>query len=217
MSEELKAWAANSYFKGDDGMPMRWFHGTDVEVPFNIFAYCEEASLGFHFGTSSAANDRLAQIFRMTNEPEGSIIPVYCRAERPLMLNDLFTWDQWDVVSALRDCDLITDEEAEFIADSASAEMLYAAIEEAGYDCVLYTNVCESRNEGGESLMVWRAAQIKGMCSASFDLADPRILSQLPVSDEELRWYESREAEINRCRDELRALRETCSPAPSVG
>jgi hypothetical protein len=207
MTEELRDWAEGSHFNDADGTPRRWFHGTDIEDSFNIFAYFDEASLGFHFGSVSAANDRLAQIFRMTDEPGGNIIPVHCRGVRPLVLNDLYTWGQWDVASALGDCGILTDDEVEFVAASASAAMLFAAIEEAGYDCVLYTNVCESMETAEESLMVWRAALVKGEHSVSFERDDPRILSQLDPTDEDWQWHRSLEREIDSCREELRSMR----------
>jgi len=207
MGDGLKSWASGSYFKDHDGMLQRWFHGTDADEPFNIFAHCDDASLGFHFGSAAAANDRLSQISVDDDDFAGNIIPVFCRAANPLVLADLYTWGQWSVASALRDCGILAEDEAEFVAGSTSAEMIYAAIEEAGYDCVLYTNACESRDTGEMSLMIWRAALVKGIHSLEFEKEDPRILSQLPVSDDERRWFEYREAEIDRCREELRALR----------
>jgi hypothetical protein len=212
MSKQLDAWAEGSYFADDGtGQPVRWFHGTDIDDHFNVFARCDEASLGFHFGTADAANDRLRQIECLADG--GSIIPVYCRAANPLVLNDLFTWSQWDVASALCDAVILTEDEAEFVADSASAEMIYAAIEEAGYDCVLYGNVCEARASGQNSLMVWRASLIKGVNSSAFDRNEPRILSQLPASDDELSWHSHIETGIENCREELRAFRAS-SPVP---
>jgi hypothetical protein len=212
MDVTLEAWAAGSHFLNEDGSVTRWFHGTDIDDQFNIFARCDDASLGFHFGTADAANDRLKQIECLADG--GSIIPVYCRAANPLVLSDLFTWSQWDVASALCDAGVLTEDEAEFVADSASAEMIYAAIEEAGYDSVLYGNLCEARDSGQESLMVWRAALVKGVNSASFDWEDPRILSQLPATQDEMSWYGYREREIDSCREELRALRAS-SPVPA--
>lgn len=207
MDDGLKSWAAGSYFSDPDGMLQRWFHGTDAEEQFNIFAHCDDASLGFHFGSAAAANDRLSQISVDDEGFAGSIIPVFCRATNPLVIADLYTWGQWSVASALRDSGILTEDEAEFVTDSASAEMIYAAVEEAGYDCILYTNACESRDSGEMSLMIWRAALVKGVHSLEFDREDPRILSQHSASDDERSWFEHREAEIDRCREELRALR----------
>lgn len=210
MANDLKSWISGSFFRDASGSPKPWFHGTDITDPFNIFACCEESSLGFHFGTAAAANDRLAKISMDDGELAGNIIPVFCRASNPLILDDLYTWGQWSVASALRDCGILTDEEAEFVADSASAEMIYAALEEAGHDCVLYTNACESREDGEVSLMVWRAEMIKGIHSEVFEIDDPRILSQLPVLDHEGSWHASLASEIDRCRDNLRKYRQNC-------
>lgn len=207
MREGFQKWIEGSHFVNDDGVPSVFFHGTDVENPFNIFAYCDEASLGFHFGTAAAASDRLVQTACSGDEVCGLIIPVHCRAQRPLVLDDLFTWSQWETVGALVDAGVITEDETDYVVESMSGEMIYAAVEEAGYDCVLYTNTCEAKDDGEHSLMIWRASLVKGIHSATFDPSDPRIMSQLAVSDDEAIWYEEREREIDACRSQLRSLR----------
>jgi hypothetical protein len=205
MTRELEFWAKGSAFVDEQGKLERWYHGTDYEDGFNIFARYEDSSIGFHFGTAEAANDRLNQIDCL--EDNGNILAVYCRAQRPLVLDDMYTWDQWDVAQALRMVGVLTEDEAELVADSINAEMIYASIEEAGYDSVLYRNECENKQGQQLSLMVWRANLIKGINSASFDKDDPRILSQLPVGESELAWYTSNERSIDACREELRAYR----------
>lgn len=207
MGAALKEWIEGSHFVSADGVPVILYHGTDVEEPFNIFAYCDETSLGFHFGSVDAAHDRLRQISSEPGDQNRNIIPVYCRATSPLVLNDLYTWGQLDVTSALVDQGIITEEEAEFVLGSASAEMLYAVIEAAGYDCVVYTNICEDGSSHSESLMIWRASLVKGVHSTAFDTNDPRILSQTAASEQERSWYDIREQEIKECRNALLSLR----------
>lgn len=100
MRDTLKNWMEGSAFLDDDGRPVVFFHGTDAHDQFNVFTRFDEQSLGFHFGSAEAANDRLRQIFRMVpqDENEGLIVPVYCRAANPLRLEDLYTWGQRAVV-----------------------------------------------------------------------------------------------------------------------
>lgn len=204
----FEQWAKGSALVDADGYMRRWYHGTDVTEPFNIFAYYEECSLGFHFGSARAANDRISKITWEPGEVTGTVIPVYCRAMSPLVMDDQIIWDQWSVASSLGALGLLSEDEVEFVADSASAEMLYAVLEEAGFDCVLYTNVCEAREENDVSLMVWRAELVKGVNSAIFDREDPRILSQIAVAERDELMHRSNLEAIEACRSELRAFRD---------
>lgn len=51
-----------------------WHHATDVERPFAIFARQDEGSIGFHFGTHSAAMERHRIMFPMIDQSEGYIV-----------------------------------------------------------------------------------------------------------------------------------------------
>lgn len=201
-----REWAAGGAFLRPDGLPSAWFHGTDINAPFNVFARWEDFSLGFHFGSAEVANARLADI-GMDEAAAPVIIPVWCRARRPLRLPDLFTWEQADVVDALYVAGAVDDEAAEFVEESASAEAVYAAIEEAGYDCVVYGNRCEFKERETDSLCVWRAELLKSPFAATFDARDPRLLPQSETAEADLGWWRATSTAIEEARSELRLLR----------
>lgn len=213
MAGTFEDWIEGSAFVGEDGRPTMFFHGTDIHDPFNIFTRFEDHSLGFHFGSMEAANDRISQIFRMAppDENEGLIIPVYCRARNPLRLEDQYTWEQDAVVAALAEAGVLSEEEEEFVADSASAEMIFAAVEAAGYDCIVYRNRCEAENEAHDSILVWRAELLKSPYSLSFDMNDPRLLPQNETSEFDTYEWECREEAIVNCKEDLRMFRQASS------
>lgn len=188
-------------------MPRLWLHGTDVDTPFNVFCRWEDFSLGFHFGGPEAANARLEAI-QADGEMAGSIIPVYCRAVRPLRLPDLYTWGQSEIVDALAEAGVLANEDEEdFVYEEASAEAIFAALEEAGYDSVVYGNRCEHKERETDSLCVWRAELLKSPFAASFDPADPRLLPQLPAAGRDLTAWTSIGMEIEQAKERLRQLR----------
>jgi len=209
-------WLEGSAFS-DGGRPTVLFHGTDLHEPFNIFTHWEgEASVGFHFGTREVANSRIDEIFRMAppDERAGVIIPVICRAGNPLYLHDLYTWQQDDFANALHDAGVLaTEQEVEWAIETYSEARLFAAMEEAGFDCLVYGNVCEHKTEVTDSVMIWRAEQLKSPFAASFDPADPRLLPQneTPAQDYD-RWRELAE-DIAEARRDLARLRAN-APGP---
>lgn len=209
MRDALAKWIEGGAFVEDDGRPTMFFHGTDVHDPFNVFTRFEDQSLGFHFGSVEAANDRLDQIFRMAppDENEGIVIPVHCRARNPLRMDDLYTWGQGSVVRALVEAGVAGEDEEEFLEDSACAEMLFAALEEAGYDCIVYRNLCEAETNAHDSILVWRAELLKSPYSQDFALDDPRLLSQNETAESDLSDWGYVADCIERCRVELQGFR----------
>lgn len=214
---EIGKWADGSAFV-ENGTPKLWFHGTDLHDPFNIFAYCGEGSLGFHFGDQKAANNRIDEIFRMmhTEENEGIIIPVICRATNPLVLSDLYTWGQHDVASALADAGVIDDEEIDFVADLATEAALFAAIELASYDCIVYRNLCENKDEPTQSLLIWRAELLKSPYAASFEKDDPRLLPQNHTLDSDYQSWKQLASDIENEKVEIECNRENAK-VPAFG
>ena len=200
-------WIEGNVLEGPGGDPTCWFHATDAAEDFNIFAMCGEGSVGFHFGTRETAGVRLLHMA----DPAlpGRLLRVAIRAENPLRMSDHLTWDIRDVASQLVALGKVTEEVGETVAGSHEVEWLYAALEMAGHDAVVYPNETEG---GGDSVFVWRAEQVKSVDAASFDREDPRILPQAPVSamDTEL-WLAGRKA-IAAAREELEVL--TAFPRP---
>lgn len=182
-------WIAGAAFNDRRGVPQIWHHGTDADE-FNVFTRWDDASIGFHFGTLEAAKHRTDIIYRMSETNGGTIIPVLCRAQRPLRLRDQFMWEQDDVARALLNAGVLkSQDEVDFVIDDASEAMIFAAIEAAGYDCVVYKNECETDGKSSDSLMVWRAELLKHPEASRFDLDDPRLLPQKMAAEKDIkRW-----------------------------
>lgn len=207
-SRQIGEWADGAAFN-EGGMPRAWFHGTDCDTRFNIFTRWEDFSIGFHFGGAQAANARIDEIYRMApDENEGSIIPVFCRAANPVRLPDLYTWEQDRMAYALLEAGAISEGEADFIIDSASAEMIFAALEEIGHDCILYGNLCEHKDEVTDSIAVWRPELLKSPFALDFVRADPRLLPQNWTDPKDMDAWQRTSALIDAERTEFRAFRE---------
>ena len=201
----LAAWLEGSAFVSD-GQPIVWYHGTDTPEDFNIFAIWSEGSIGIHFGSAPTASARLSTT-RLADDPDSldglRIIPVYCRAQRPLRLKDHHCWRIDRVASELADLGLIEPEIEDQIAEGCDEFALFAAIEAAGYDSVLYPNETESEGRLDDSLIVWRPELVKSVFAQTFYPQEPRIMPGLPDRTWDLeRWTDNSE----RLEAALRAL-----------
>lgn len=216
---QMKAWAEGAAFN-ENGMPRLWLHGTNIYEPFNIFTKWDEFSIGFHFGGPEAANARVENIYGeiLGEELEGVIIPVVCRAANPLRIPDLYTWKQSSIASALYDAGVISDVEADYLEESSSCEMVFAMLEEAGYDSLIYENMCEHKAKPTDSLLIWRAELLKSPYAASFDKADPRLLPQLPTPQDDIENWRRLAASIASEKAAFREFRlqnEAAAPVPA--
>jgi hypothetical protein len=179
-----------------------WHHATDVQKPFCIFARQDEASIGFHFGTHAAASERHRIMFRMADpedrSSQGLMLAALVRTARPLRLRDRHCWDMDQVTSDLMELGLIDVETEDEILGSADTQAIFAAIERGGYDAVLYANETEGCHDGRQdSIMVWRAAQIRSVHARSFEIDDPRLCPSLSPTPEEWQWWEENERGID--------------------
>lgn len=214
---QMRSWAEGGAFV-DGSLPRLWFHGTNVTDPFNVFTRWEEFSLGFHFGSPEAAFARAQNIYDeiLGEEFDGVIVPVYCRAANPLRLPDLYTWEQDRIADALAEAGILDEDEACFVADSASAEMAFAVLEEAGYDSVVYGNLCEHKETVTDSIFVWRAELLKSPYAASFAPGDPRLLPQNPTAERDIEDWRRTALAIEAEKAAFRAFRAEMKPAPSL-
>lgn len=208
-------WIEGSAFVDRKGRPIVLYHGTDTGADFNIFARTEESSIGFHFGNAGAAHKRIEN---MTHPDErgswGAVIPVVCNARNPLRLTDHLVWNIDDVVGELHDLGLVTDHQHDFILHSCSEYALFAAIELAGYDCIVYENDTEHADTPSDSFIIWRAEQVKGFYAGSFDRQCPGLVPGIAHDPEDLECWESIREELEDYKDELLALLPKRSPVP---
>lgn len=206
--DDVRTWSAGcAVFDGR--VPALWFHGTTSDADFNIFTRWDELSVGYHFGTLNAAQARVDAIngfdpAESAEAVEGTLIPVLLRVRSPLRLPDLHTWSQTALAGALLDAGVVDPALADFVAASCQAEIAFAAIETAGFDAVVYDNLCEA--PGSTSVLVWRAEQIKGLFAERFDPADPRILPQAVTAEDDLRDWEANTRLLERARADVRGV-----------
>jgi len=151
----FRAWNDGNVLADHDGLPRIWFHGSDAEADFNVFASWDEAGRGFHFSTLASAHGRLAIINRMGPPDErliGRLIPAVARARNPLRLRDHHAWRIDSVAEELASLGVVTPAVAESLQTDGEAASLFAALEMAGHDAVVYANAVEG-DPGADSLM----------------------------------------------------------------
>lgn len=119
------------------------------------------------------------------------------RFKKALRLQDMHCWDMDQVTSALIEQRIIDGAQEDEILASCDTQALFAAIEAAGYDAVLYQNETEGRLDAhSDSLLVWRARQIKSVHASSFLEGDPRLCPTLPIGADEKHWWEGNERDL---------------------
>ena len=188
-----------------------WHHATDVAEPFAIFCRQDEASIGFHFGTHAAARDRHAIMFRMGDpelrDLEGFMLSVVVRYRNALRLPDKHCWDLDQVTAELVSRDLLDPNSEDMILGTCDTQPVLAAIEAAGYDAILYPNETEGRDDPErDSLLVWRASQIRSVHASSFVEGCPLLCPTLVASVEEVSWWRDNERGIDEWLPRLRRL-----------
>jgi hypothetical protein len=138
-SPAFKKWFGKSVMVDKDGKPKIVFHATTED--FDTFDRTHD--IGFHFGTAAAANDRAAVSI---DEGAPRIMPVYLKIERPLRLPDLHDWEPPDVIGALHQAGVLSDEQAAEANENAvlvDREQVQKWMDAAGYDGIVYANVSE--------------------------------------------------------------------------
>lgn len=202
-----------------DGLPL-WFHGTH-EAGFNVFARCNEGSIGFHFGSLAAAECRLSETSGFSED--AAVIPVLLRAGNPLRLCDHECWGISRIAAELVDQLLIDDDMSDWLSACCDEAAVFALLEELGYDAVVYANeIEEAKDVKADSVFVWRAEQVKSPHTAIFDPQDPRLLTQCPADPVDLRDHAALAEIIEQwrplVREQLAAmaarLAEDAEPAP---
>lgn len=124
------------------------YHGTDVD--FDSFERSED--IGFHFGSKETAQKRIES----GEMDDGRVVAATVNVRNPLRLRDLHTWSPKNVLSALVDAGIITDEQADEI-DLVDRETIAPLLEAKGYDGIVYENETEG---GGDSVIALRPEQV---------------------------------------------------------
>ncbi len=148
---EFKSKIAGTSILDDNSSPMLVYHGTDKEFSsFRPFS---------HFGTSKAANERLAD-FDVNGQ---RVLPSYLNIKNALEIEDSATGHTAeDLATILENRDILTTKQVDDILDAgdelAQANALSKAMETTPYDGFKYTNLVE--DAGSESYITIRPDQI---------------------------------------------------------
>jgi hypothetical protein len=195
-SNGFNDWFEGSAFKDENGRPKTLYHATDCDENFNIFAVSEEGSLGYHFGSLDSATERLRVFDRTWNGKTikplpmaGSIIPVVCNAQNPLRLRDHHLWGTSSVAHELLDMGVISEEQYDYITEEFEDQSTFAAIEMAGFDCIIYRNETEHSGTPSDSLIIWRAEQVKSIYSSTFDRSSPYLSEGHPAKEADFQQW----------------------------
>lgn len=200
----FREWFDGGVFLNPDGTPMTFYHGTDTGADFNIFARTDESSIGFHFGDLGAAHKRIDSM--QFDEFSGAVIPVFCNAANPLRLTDHHTWSQRNVCGELYDLGILNDDQYDMVVGSYDEYAIFAAIELAGYDSVVYTNETEHAGTPADSVIVWRAEMVKGVYASRFEVGEPGLVPDVPHDPDDYECWETVPDAISGYRDKLLAL-----------
>lgn len=118
-----------------------------------------KSGLGTHFGTERAAQERREK--HQTGGADWEIRSFDLDVQNPLRMKDIWIWDDAERVRDqlyFRGVLLLRDVAA-IEAGQPAWEVLRAAIERAGYDCIVYRN--ETEGGGDDSYIVWRSEKIR--------------------------------------------------------
>ena len=183
----FRRWFGESKVVDEKGEPMVVYHGTTAE--FDQFDTSE--SLGAHFGTSKAANDRIRDMAGVPGR-HAHVKPVFIRVERPYRLPDLDQWDQDEVLDFLDVDDSLdwskwsggSDGLRSDVEVGGDYEPIQEFLRRNGHDGIVYQN----REEGvryatsgerilDDSYIVFDPTQIKSATGnvGTYDPKDPRI------------------------------------------
>ena len=186
----FKTWFGNSQVKDAKGQPMVCYHGTSVTADFEVFKTDKSKDVGTHFGTSQAANDRLAADTPGGEGETGRVYPVYLAIQKPLDLSkykgdieddeggDPAIWDpEYIANAAVKMGELSMDDfnHAMMWQDRKKKfEELRKVLKKKGFDGVKYVNAIEGK--GSVSWIIFEPTQAKSVFNkGTWSRKNPRI------------------------------------------
>ena len=157
VKDNFNAWFGASKAVEASGDPMVLYHGTFGD--FETFS--KTTDIGFHFGTATAANDRLKQEMKKRKNWDAacSVLPVFLSIQNPAVVCDLCTWSATTVANELLDKGYIRQDQAEPVLQGAVSQNqpqtnralydhLVQALEANGFDGLKYRNLHEGTTRG---------------------------------------------------------------------
>jgi len=186
--ENFWKWFGDSKVVDEQGRPLVVYHGTGVN--FDTFSVKSD-NIGFHFGTSEQASDRLSFKREQGSISDESIFPVYLSIKNPIRISDTY-FD--DIKSDPRAIYYLTSTGKFSIGDIVlkwTNEELFENIKSRGYDGVVYKNEGESSTgkketpemrlkTGRDSFIAFEPNQIKSALGnrGTFSPDEPRIVRE---------------------------------------
>lgn len=180
---EFKRWFGDSKVVDENGQPLVVYHGTRAD--FSEFDTDYTRDLGIHLGTQKQAN-------HFAQRGGGRVIPAYVSIKNPITLSDTFdakTTAAQDTIWQLESKKVLPKSETMSLRALSISNHDYGdegiqstwaaireALENAGYDGVVYFN--ENEKEGrGTSYIAFRPEQIKSAVGnrGTFDPTNPDI------------------------------------------
>lgn len=157
-TESLKfnTWFGDSKVVDENGEPLMVFHGTNEPKKIkHLYGWS-------HFGSSYAANQRIADKIQMdvdmgqdVSQLRSRVYPVYLSIQNPIQIDDSGEWHPFEMFESLQNRGIIPMDK--HIEDYP--EGLDAWLEAEGYDGIYYMNTFE--DEGHKSWIPFSDSQIK--------------------------------------------------------
>lgn len=183
----LKRWAGRTKVTNPEGSPLVVFHASANAWEGDAFRRRKPASgkmsLGFHFGSAKAAQERIQPAVDEKaawswSDLAPHTIAVYLRIENPLRLRDIGSWhDPAWVLKAL--------EEVGVQVSAATIAGIVKELKAIGHDGIVYANTVE--DVGSDSWIAFDAKQIKSAIGNSglFDRDSDCLVDRQYIAYEE--------------------------------
>lgn len=168
-SPEFKRWFGASKVVDRRGKPLRLYHGTSARFD-QFFPWS-------HFGTTKAANDRLADL----DQDDAHVIPVYLRIEHPLRVSDAEASDEATLLNAM-----VRGKYGDVDLNKARRQGVRRVLMDLGYDGLVYRNRMEHR--GRNSWVIFNPKQVRLALSEAIDITGKAQRFQLPT--EIIKYYD---------------------------
>lgn len=182
ISESFDTWFNGSKVVDEQGRPLICYHGTWHDS-FESFDTLNGNDFGAHFGNKEQAN-----VFAQVADAPNHIVPVFLKITNPLRLPDLERWNWDSMAPVLQKLGIDVGEKPEYKVECADIgenyrrlhvrqyKALISAMENAGYDGIVYQNTHEGN---GDSWIIFHPNQAKSAIgNLTFDQSKNEIAEQ---------------------------------------
>lgn len=204
VSKNFSEWFGSSKVVDQDGNPTVVFHASGFGFKGDSFEHqdAKNASMGFHFGTLTAAHERIVQSSNLlTNKPkkaakdgvEISVLPVFLAISNPVRAVDHGAWHdpEWVCVSlsGAVPFNVLDASQKGLKTRSEKRLAIMSTLESLGYDGIVYENKYE--DVGSDSWIAFRPDQVKsavGNCGlfvkGNASMTDANVAEMIALANE---------------------------------